>query len=149
MFIRDLAQHTDISAHTIRFYEAKGLLPAPQRAANNYRQYTPTDVERIRFIASARSLGFALDDIAEILTARDQGIAPCQRVLDVIRQRLEAIDHRIADLFALRESLAGLHAAGVTLPLDDIQGEHCVCSLLKTYRDTGKITIQREEFSDD
>ncbi len=149
MFIRDLAHHTGISAHTIRFYETKGLLLAPKRAANNYRQYGHADVERIRFIASARSLGLALDDIAEILAARDQGIAPCQRVLDVIGQRLEAIDHRIADFLALRDSLKVLHSEGAALPLDDVQGEHCVCYLLKTYRETGKITIQRGEFLDD
>ena len=86
MFIHDLAQQTSIPATTIRFYETKGLLPRPRRAANNYRQYTPADAERLRFVASARHLGLSLDEIAEILAARDQGIAPCQRVLDVINQ---------------------------------------------------------------
>lgn len=149
MFIRELAQHTGISATTIRFYETKGLLASPQRAANNYRQYAPADIERLRFIASARSLGLALVDIAEILAARDQGVAPCQRVLDVIGRRLEAIDRRIADLLTLRDSLKQLHTQGAALPLDDVKGEHCVCYLLKTYRGTGQITIQRGEFSDE
>lgn len=149
MFIRDLAQRTGTSARTIRFYETRGLLPSPRRAANNYRQYTAADVERLRFVASARSLGLALDDIAEILAARDRGIAPCQRVLDVIEKRLAEIDRRIADLLALRESLKNLHAEGMALPLNDVNGEHCVCYLLKTYRDTGQITIQRGEFFDE
>ena len=144
MFIRDLAQQAGISATTIRFYETRGLLPSPVRAANNYRQYTPADVERLRFIASTRSLGLSLDDISEILTARDQGIAPCQRVLHVISQRLEAIDRRIVDLLSLRETLKQLYSEGAALPLDDVAGEHCVCYLLKAYLDTGQITIQRD-----
>ncbi len=81
MLIRELAQQTSVPAKTIRYYETIGLLPPPQRAANNYRYYTSVDVERLRFIASLRSLNFSLNDIAEILAARDKGIAPCQRVL--------------------------------------------------------------------
>ncbi len=105
-------------------------------------------MERLRFIASARTLGFPLDDIAEILAARDNGLAPCQRVLDTITGRLGEIDHRIADLLTLREALKRLHREGATLPLDDVRGEQCVCYLLKTYRDSEQVTIQKGEFFD-
>jgi DNA-binding transcriptional MerR regulator len=146
MVIHELTQQTGVPAKTIRYYESIGLLPRPNRAENNYRQYTPADVERLRFIASARCLGLSLDDISEILAARDNGIAPCQRVLDTIAQRLNEIDRRIADLLSLRDSLKQLHSEGAVLPLDDVQGEHCICYLLKTYRDTGRVIIQKGEF---
>ena len=149
MVIHELAQHTGVQAKTIRYYESIGLLPRPKRAANNYRQYAPAEAERLRFIASARSLGFSLDDVAEILAARDDGLAPCQRVLDGIAQRLADVDRRIAGLLTLRDSLRQLQSEGAILPRDDVQGEHCVCYLLKTYRDTGQIAIQKGEFFDD
>jgi DNA-binding transcriptional MerR regulator len=149
MVIHELTHLTGVPAKTIRYYESIGLVPRPTRAENNYRQYTPADVERLRFIASARSLGFSLDDISEILTARDNGIAPCQRVLDTIAQRLNEIDRRIADLLRLRDSLKQLHSEGAILPLDDVQGEHCICYLLKTYRDTGQVIIQKGQFFND
>lgn len=149
MVIHELAHQTGVPAKTIRYYESIGLLPHPTRAENNYRQYAPIDAERLRFIASARSLGFSLDDISEILAARDGGIAPCQRVLDTIAQRLNEIDHRIADLLSLRDSLKQLHSEGAILPLDDVQGEHCICYLLKTYRDTGQVIIRKGEFFND
>ncbi|MBI3734719.1 MAG: MerR family DNA-binding transcriptional regulator, partial [Chloroflexi bacterium] len=60
MVIHELTQQTGVPAKTIRYYESIGLLPRPHRAENNYRQYTPADGERLRFIASARSLGFSL-----------------------------------------------------------------------------------------
>jgi len=41
MFIHELAQVTGVSAKTIRYYESIGLVPNPQRAENNYRQYAP------------------------------------------------------------------------------------------------------------
>ncbi len=149
MLIHDLAKQAGVPAKTIRYYESIGLLPRPKRAANNYREYAPAEAERLRFIASARSLGFTLDDVAEILAARDDGLAPCQRVLDAIAQRLADVDRRIADLLTLRDSLRQLQSEGAILPLDDVQGEHCVCYLLKTYRDSGHVTIQRREFFDD
>ncbi len=149
MVIRELAQQTGVPARTIRYYETIGLLPRPKRAANNYRQYTPADGERLRFIASARALGFSLDDVAEILTARDKGLAPCQRVLDAIGKRLSEVDRRIVDLLALRDLLKQLQREGAVLPLDDVRGEHCVCYLLKTYCDTGQVTIQKGEVFDD
>jgi DNA-binding transcriptional MerR regulator len=149
MVIHELTQQTGVSAKTIRYYESIGLLPRPKRAENNYRQYSPPDVERLRLIASARNLGLSLTDIAEILDARDNGIAPCQRVLDSIAQQLNAIDRRIADLLTLRDSLRQLHTEGAILPRDDVKGEHCICYLLKTYRDTGQVIIQKGELLND
>ncbi len=108
MVIHGLARQTGIPAKTIRHYESIGLFPPPTRAENNYRQYAPTDVKRLRFMASARSLGLSLDDISEILAARDDGNAPCQRVLDTIAQRLNEIDRRIAGLLSLRDSLSSI-----------------------------------------
>jgi DNA-binding transcriptional MerR regulator len=149
MLIREVAQRAGVSAKTIRYYESIGLLPRPQRAANNYRQYAPADIESLRLIASARSIGLALDDISEIVAARDRGIAPCQRVLDTIARRLTEIDRRIADLLSLRDSLKQLHSEGTILPLDDVKGEHCICYLLKTYRDSGQVIIQKGDLVND
>ena len=89
-----------------------------------------------------------MEDIAGILAARDNGIAPCQRVLDTLAQRLTETDRCMADLLALRESLQRLQSEGAGLPLDDVRGERCVCYLLKTYRESGRVIIQREEQTD-
>lgn len=149
MVIHELAAQTGVPAQTIRYYESIGLVPRPQRAANNYRQYTAADAERLRFIAGARSLGVSLDDIAEILKARNKGIAPCDRVLNTLARRLDEIDRHIADLLALRDALKQLQREGKLLPRDDVQGEHCICYLLKTYRDSGHVEIQRGESFDE
>ncbi|MCC6192544.1 MAG: heavy metal-responsive transcriptional regulator [Anaerolineales bacterium] len=149
MRIKELANQTGVAAETIRYYEAVGLLPAPKRAANNYREYGPADVERLRFIASARSLGLSPADVGEILAARDQGIAPCERVLTALDQSLVDLDRRLADMLALRDTLLSLRREGATLPLDDVQGEQCVCYLIKAYGETGKVLIQRQEAEHD
>jgi DNA-binding transcriptional MerR regulator len=144
MLISELARQTSVSAQTICYYESIGLMTRPKRAGNNYRDYTPTDVERLRFIASARSLGFTLADIREILTVRDGGQAPCVQVLETLDHRLQELDRRIASLVALRDTLSQLRREGAALPLDDVWGERCVCYLLKTYHESGQITIERK-----
>ena len=125
MFIHDLAQLSGVPAKTIRYYESIGLLPRPERGANNYRQYTPAAAERLRTIAGARSLGFSLADTLEFLAARDEGTLPCRRVLDSIDKRLEDIDRRMADLLVLRESLSRVRSAGAALPPDKKCDDGC------------------------
>lgn len=131
MFIHELAQLTGVSAKTIRYYESIGLLPKPERAENNYRQYSQGVVERLRFIVSARSLGFTLTDIGEFLEARDAGTLPCKRVLDSFDQRILDIDRRIADLLALRETISRIRNDGAALPPDKKCDEQCVCYLIE------------------
>jgi DNA-binding transcriptional MerR regulator len=148
MQIGDLVRASGVPAKTIRYYESIGLLPPPERATNNYRRYHPADIERLRFIASARSLGVSLGDIAEILAARDRGSAPCDRVLGILAERLSQIDRHIADLLALRSDLQQIQTAGAELPRDDIAGERCVCSLVKAYGQSGAIVIEHKEEAD-
>jgi DNA-binding transcriptional MerR regulator len=143
MQIQELARRTGVPAKTIRYYESIGLLPPPERAANNYRQYAPQAVERLRFIASARSLGFPLADIGEFLEARDHEALPCRRVVDSLDQRIMEIDRRIADLLALRDTLVGVRDAGASLPAGKKCDEQCICTLIET--EHGQITIPREE----
>lgn len=145
MQISELANQSGVPAKTIRYYESIGLLPAPDRADNNYRHYTPAILDRLRFIASARSLGFALADISDLLVARDSGEAPCERVLDALNAQLVSLDRRIAGLLALREDLRALRAEGERRPRDmGVIGE-CICYLVTAYRDGEPVAIQRQE----
>lgn len=145
MFIHELAQASGVSAKTIRYYESIGLMPNPPRAENNYRQYPPDAVERLRFITSARSLDFGLTDIAEFLSARDEGTLPCKRVLDSIEGRITDIDRRIAGLLALRDNLSRVRADGEGLPPDKKCDDDCLCYVITTDLQSGLVTIQHEE----
>jgi len=145
MQIREVAQHTGVPAKTIRYYEQIGILPPAARTENNYRRYSSDVIERLRFIASARSLGFSLADVAEILTAREQGIAPCDRVLELLDTQLQQLDQRIADLLALRDDLRTIRTEGAQRPRDDVAGMACVCYLVTHYRADGAVTITHAE----
>jgi DNA-binding transcriptional MerR regulator len=132
--IHELAATCNVPTKTIRYYESFGLLPPAQRAGNGYRIYESADVNRLRFIAGARSLGFSLDDVQEALALRDRGEPPCRYMLDRIRQEMAQIDRRMADLQRLPGELASLIDRAQGLPLDDVEGKACVCHLVQNQR---------------
>jgi len=56
-----------VSAKMIRHYEEIGLVRPPQRSVSNYRTYSGNDVHVLRFIKRARSLGFSVTEIKQLL----------------------------------------------------------------------------------
>jgi len=107
-----------------------GSIVPPRRQRNGYREYTDADVARVRFIAGARQLGFSLDDNIEILELRDHRQAPCRVVLNMIEQKSNEIQNRIAELKRLDQELRQLYAQGLKFPLNDVDGKKCVCHLV-------------------
>ena len=106
LLIGDVAERTGFSPPTIRYYESIGLLAPPLRSTAGYRRYTDTNIEELRFIKKAQSLGFSLDEIGEIFKLSRAGNTPCSHVLDLSRRHLTAVDQRIQQLTRFRDQLA-------------------------------------------
>lgn len=86
MRIGALAQQVGVSAHTIRFYEARGLLPAPERGDNGYREYTEADTERLRLLLGLRRLDIPLEQAGQLATMCAAG--RCNEVSEGLRTLL-------------------------------------------------------------
>ncbi|HEX2431408.1 MAG TPA: Cu(I)-responsive transcriptional regulator [Aestuariivirgaceae bacterium] len=67
MQIGEAAAQSGVSAKMIRYYEEIGLVPRSARQPQGYRDYDDRDVNRLRFVARARDLGFSIKEIAELL----------------------------------------------------------------------------------
>ncbi|KAA0973090.1 heavy metal-responsive transcriptional regulator [Paeniglutamicibacter gangotriensis] len=111
MRIGETAAAAGMTAKTLRFYEDRGLLPAVGRAPNGYRDYAQETVSRLEFIRRGRTAGLTLAQIGDILSVRDIGQAPCVHVRDLLAQQLHDLDARIAELTALRATVAEFHDA--------------------------------------
>ena len=67
MRIGDLAKATGLAPSRIRFYEAEGLISAPPRGSNGYRNYPPEALGVLKIIDSAQRAGFTLGQIRHFL----------------------------------------------------------------------------------
>jgi DNA-binding transcriptional MerR regulator len=97
-----------ISPDTLRLYERKKLLPRLPRSSNGYRCYPPEVVNRIRLIRAALSIGFTLDELADVLALRDGEGVPCAHVRALAGAKLESLDLHIRQLGELRGQLAAI-----------------------------------------
>jgi MerR family copper efflux transcriptional regulator len=87
----------------------RGLLPAPERRANGYRDYSQETINRLSFIRRGQDAGLTLAQIADILRLRAAGEAPCDHVRELLARQLSDLDRKIEELIALRATVAGFH----------------------------------------
>ena len=67
MNIGQASKEAAITPKMIRYYESIGLLPEADRRTSGYRDYAPDDVSRLKFLRRARSLGFSVPQIHELM----------------------------------------------------------------------------------
>lgn len=98
-----LAEAAGVGVETIRFYQRYGLLTEPERPSSGYREYGQTDVQRIRFIKKAQTLGFSLEDVAGLLKL--DGPQTCSVAHDLALHKLHLVEDKIASLARIRDAL--------------------------------------------
>jgi MerR family copper efflux transcriptional regulator len=105
--IGQLAEAAGNDVETIRYYERRGLVPEPPRGRNGYRRYPVSAVARLRFIQRAKTLGFSLAEITDLLRLQDAN-ADRGEVRNLTRQKIADLDQRISDLQRMRFVLSDL-----------------------------------------
>lgn len=108
MKIGHAAARSGVSQRMIRHYETIGLIPRPPRLDSNYRDYSPADVHRLRFIANARDLGFATEEITELLTLWSDAGRASAEVKRLALARADALHAKARKLEAMRATLIDL-----------------------------------------
>ena len=101
----ELADLAGVSRDTLRHYERKGVLPRPLRSHNAYRQYPPEALQRVQLVRRALSVGFTLDELAQVLKVRDAGGAPCEEVRKLAAQKLINVQDQLRELTQIRDEL--------------------------------------------
>ncbi len=71
MQIGEVSTRTGLSVKTIRHYDEVRVVVPSARSAGGFRLYTPADVARLVAIRRMKPLGFTLDEMRDLLAARD------------------------------------------------------------------------------
>lgn len=130
MNIGEAALAAGVSAKMIRYYESIGLTPAVARTDGGYRLYTESDVHTLRFIKRARTFGFSIEQIEELLGLWRDRRRTSGHVKAVALSHIDELKRKIAEMQGLVDTLEHLakHCDGDHRPdcpiLDDLADKH-------------------------
>lgn len=105
MTIGSLARQAGCSVPTVRYYEEIGLLPRAARRNGGHRIYADADLRRLTFIRRCRDLGFAIDQVKDIVSLAEQREQDCTAARDLAAQQLDDVRHKLRELRALERNL--------------------------------------------
>ncbi len=108
MNIGEAAELSGVTPKTIRYYESIGLIAPAPRTMSGYRSYGDNDVAFLNFIHRARGLGFSVANVNALLELYHDKDRASADVKALATRHVAAIDHKIAELQAIRSTLGHL-----------------------------------------
>lgn len=103
MLIGRVSELTGATRKAIRHYESIGLIVSPARVGN-YRSYNEHDVMVINMICRAKSLGFSLNEIKEIVANKTKNkTLPIELVYTLIDKKISDLKQE-AELILLKQN---------------------------------------------
>ena len=109
MLINELSKRTGITAHTIRFYEKSGLIKGKRNEnvkSNKYFHYDEETVEKLELVRDAKSIGFTISEIGQLMDARYNNKMTVDEKLVVLDEKLLSIDDRIKQLKEMKKMIS-------------------------------------------
>ena len=111
MQIGQLASRASVSVDTVRYYERTGILPKPDRQLSGYRAYGDEDVARLQFLRRAKSLGFTLNEIRDLLALSGRRTDDMAGLKAAASEKLDDIARKLDELTRIRVGLQRLVAS--------------------------------------
>jgi len=111
LLINQLSKQTKVPIHTIRFYEKYGLFKGKKddaKKSNNYTYYDNEVVEKLELIRDAKSVGFTLSEIKELIGAWYGKRITKDKKLEILNRKLVLIDEKIKQLKDVKKQIAFL-----------------------------------------
>lgn len=126
--IGQIAEMTGVSQDTLRYYEKMGLVTPNTRSESGYRYYDQGTITRIQFIQRAKSVGFTLEGVSELLSLDlNKAEHSCQEVKLLTQAKLAEVERKILELKQIQQALIALNDACCG---GSESAEHC--SILQT-----------------
>ena len=120
MLINELSKKTGVSAHTIRFYEKSGLIEGKQDESvksNNYLHYDDVTIEKLEFISDAKSVGFTIKEIGQIINAWYNEKYSKKQKLEILDDKLTSLDQKLKEIKDMKKQLIQFK--------DDVVNDRC------------------------
>lgn len=135
MTVNEIATLLATTADTVRYYTRLGLV-TPGKSDNGYKFYSNSDQSRLRFILSARQLGFSVKDIKQILQEADHGKSACPMVRKLIKARLDETEKQFQEMLQLRKRMKRALKQWDVME-DKAPTSYMVCHLIENVNSSG------------
>ena len=108
MNIGQASKASGVSTKMIRYYDEIGLVRPASRTESNYREFDEREVNELRFIRRARSLGFSMPEITQLLSLWRDRERPSREVKAIAEKHVNELDARIAKMQTMADTLRHL-----------------------------------------
>ena len=132
--VNELTKKTGVTADAVRHYTRMGLLKPVKDPNNGYKNYSGTDVKRLRFIDMAKRLGFSLSEITQIFEDCEKGNSPCPRVREIIQRRIDENRRKLEQLMMLQRRMENALNRWHRMK-DGVPDGHTICVLIESFDD--------------
>lgn len=105
MLINELSKKSGISAHTIRFYEKSGLIKGKRDESiksNNYFHYNEETIEQLEFISDAKSVGFTIREIGQLIDAWYNNRFSKEEKLNILNEKLLSLEQKLKEIKGMK-----------------------------------------------
>lgn len=106
--IGEAAKATEVTAHTLRYYEKIQLLTNIHKNASGQRQYQAEDIKRIQFIKHAQAMQFSLEEIKQLILLDQMAAISKPEARGMVKEKLSLIEERLQELSLLKTHLQQL-----------------------------------------
>lgn len=120
MLISELSKKSGISVHTIRFYEKSGLIQGERDTSvksNNYFHYGDITVEKLEFISDAKSVGFTIKEIGQIIDAWYNRKYTKKQKLEILEDKLLSLEQKMKEIKQMKKQILQFK--------DDVVNDRC------------------------
>ena len=131
MTVSELAKQSGTTADAVRYYTRMGLLNPTRNPNNGYRLYQSSEINWLRFIRQAKSLGYTLHEIQEIMQDKQNGNVPCPRVRHILEHRVVENRKRLQELISLQDRMEKALLQWTDMP-DGKPDDSSVCHLIES-----------------
>jgi len=134
MTVAELARQSGVTPDTVRYYARIGLLNPERHPANNYKLFAGDDIKRVQFIRQAKSLGYTLAEIGQILEHSMRGNSPCPLVREIIQHRIKDNRCKLKEMNALQQRMETALKQWRHMPDGEPDGDS-ICHLIESFTD--------------
>ncbi len=134
MTVAELAHFARVTPDTVRYYVRIGLLNPDRHPENDYKLFAGGDIKRVRFIRRAKSLGYTLAEIEQILEHGMHGHSPCPLVRKIIQHRIQENRIKLKEMNALQQRMESALRRWQDMP-DGVPDGDSICHLIEAFTD--------------